>query len=103
MLGFGYATHVSENGGKLPQHGSNMAHLNTTCQHTNGVLVPVCLAVSSVLVQVVAAAKDPLRRPCLLFGEPGLQKDNLAALVHFGSPDRNKPMVQVRLVVVMAW
>lgn len=31
----------------------------------------------------------------LIFGEPGLEKDNVAALIHFGSPEHDKPMVQV--------
>jgi len=35
------------------------------------------------------------RRPVLLFGEPGLEKDNLAALVHFGSTSRREPMIQL--------
>lgn len=48
-----------------------------------------------VVLQVVTTARDPERKPCLIFGEPGLQKDNIAALLHFGGPDRNKPMVQV--------
>ena len=29
---------------------------------------------------------SPPRRPVLLFGEKGLEKQNLAALVHFGGP-----------------
>ncbi len=37
------------------------------------------------------------RGSVLVFGEPGLAKDNMAALVHFGSPDRDKPMAQVRV------
>jgi len=47
-------------------------------------------------VQILTAAKDPFRKPCLVFGEPGLEKDNIAALLHFGSADRTKPMIQVR-------
>lgn len=35
------------------------------------------------------------RRPVLIFGEPGLEKDNLAALVHFGSAQRRRPIIQV--------
>lgn len=35
------------------------------------------------------------RAPVLIFGEPGLEKDNIAALIHFGGPDHDKPMVQV--------
>lgn len=31
----------------------------------------------------------------LLFGEPGLEKDNLAALIHFGSPQRREPMIKL--------
>ena len=30
-----------------------------------------------------------------LFGEPGLEKDELAALIHFGSARRNSPMARV--------
>ncbi|HEY9616931.1 MAG TPA: sigma 54-interacting transcriptional regulator [Microcoleaceae cyanobacterium] len=35
------------------------------------------------------------RRPVLIFGEPGLGKDNIAALVHFGSDSRHDPMVKI--------
>jgi len=34
-------------------------------------------------------------QPVLIFGEPGLEKDNLAALIHYGSSQRRTPMVQV--------
>lgn len=43
--------------------------------------------------QVIQAAQH--RDPVLIFGEPGLEKDNLAALIHFSSPDRRKPIIQV--------
>ncbi|MBF2077545.1 MAG: sigma 54-interacting transcriptional regulator [Synechococcales cyanobacterium T60_A2020_003] len=35
------------------------------------------------------------RQPVLIFGEPGLEKDNIAALIHFGSGDRKQPMIKV--------
>ena len=35
------------------------------------------------------------RESVLLFGEPGLEKDNLAALIHFGSANRRQPIIQV--------
>ncbi|MEM7759769.1 MAG: cyclic nucleotide-binding domain-containing protein [Cyanobacteria bacterium P01_A01_bin.40] len=35
------------------------------------------------------------RESVLLFGEPGLEKDNLAALIHFGSATRRQPIIQV--------
>lgn len=38
---------------------------------------------------------DRQRRPVLIRGEPGLEKDNLAALIHFGSADRQELMVQL--------
>jgi polyferredoxin len=41
------------------------------------------------------ASADPDRRPVLISGEPGLEKDNLAALIHFGSPDRRLPLVRL--------
>jgi len=44
--------------------------------------------------EICAAARDPSRRPVLISGEPGLEKDNLAALVHFGSPDRQQLMLR---------
>ena len=44
---------------------------------------------------VRAAAADPQARPVLISGEPGLEKDNLAALIHFGSPRRRRLMARV--------
>jgi polyferredoxin len=41
------------------------------------------------------ASADPGRQPVLFCGEPGLEKDNLAALVHFGSRDRQQLMVRL--------
>jgi transcriptional regulator with AAA-type ATPase domain/NAD-dependent dihydropyrimidine dehydrogenase PreA subunit len=35
------------------------------------------------------------RAPVLIFGEPGLSKDNIGALIHFGSSDRQQPMIKV--------
>lgn len=43
--------------------------------------------------QIKQAAKS--RDTVLIFGEPGLEKDNLAALIHFGSADRRQPMIKV--------
>lgn len=43
--------------------------------------------------QIKQAAGD--RRPVLVFGEPGLEKDNAAALIHFSSQKRREPMIQV--------
>ncbi|MEM1368656.1 MAG: cyclic nucleotide-binding domain-containing protein, partial [Cyanobacteria bacterium P01_H01_bin.15] len=43
--------------------------------------------------QVIEAAKN--REPVLIFGEPGQEKDNLAALIHFGSAQRRLPLIQV--------
>ncbi len=42
-----------------------------------------------------AEPKDNRRAPILISGEPGLGKDNLAALIHFGSSNKAKPMIQV--------
>ena len=41
------------------------------------------------------ASSDPSTRPVLLVGEPGLEKDNLAALIHFGSRRRNHLMLRL--------
>lgn len=39
------------------------------------------------------AASD--RRSVLVFGEPGLEKDNAVGLIHFGSRDRKEPLIKV--------
>jgi transcriptional regulator with AAA-type ATPase domain/NAD-dependent dihydropyrimidine dehydrogenase PreA subunit len=43
--------------------------------------------------QIIKAAKD--REAVLIFGEPGLEKDNSAALIHFSSSDRRKPLIKI--------
>ncbi|MEL6460520.1 MAG: sigma 54-interacting transcriptional regulator [Cyanobacteria bacterium J06621_15] len=35
------------------------------------------------------------RESILIFGEPGLEKDNIAALIHFGSDSRRQPIIKV--------
>lgn len=42
------------------------------------------------------------RTSVLVFGEPGLEKDNTAALIHFGSRDRQEPMIKVNCEVLQA-
>jgi transcriptional regulator with AAA-type ATPase domain/NAD-dependent dihydropyrimidine dehydrogenase PreA subunit len=42
---------------------------------------------------VKKASQD--RQPVLIFGEPGLGKDNIAALIHFGSSDRQQPLIKI--------
>ncbi len=42
------------------------------------------------------------RTPVLIFGEPGLGKDNLAALIHFGSSNKAAPMIQVNCKTLRA-
>jgi len=43
--------------------------------------------------QIQAASQD--REPVIIFGEQGLEKDNMAALIHFGSNSRHEPIVKV--------
>ncbi|MDJ0736364.1 MAG: sigma 54-interacting transcriptional regulator [Nostocaceae cyanobacterium] len=43
--------------------------------------------------QIRQAASD--RKSVLIFGEPGLEKDNIAALIHFSSPQRRQPIIKV--------
>jgi transcriptional regulator with AAA-type ATPase domain/NAD-dependent dihydropyrimidine dehydrogenase PreA subunit len=50
--------------------------------------------------QIKDAASD--RQPVLVFGEPGLEKDNIAALIHFGSPGRRSPIIQVKCSALQA-
>jgi transcriptional regulator with AAA-type ATPase domain len=45
--------------------------------------------------QIVTASRDPTRRAAVVFGEPGLNKDNVAALLHFSSPARARPLIEV--------
>jgi polyferredoxin len=40
-------------------------------------------------------AADPGCGPVLICGEPGLAKDNLAALIHYGSPQRRRLMARI--------
>ncbi|MEM6255543.1 MAG: sigma 54-interacting transcriptional regulator [Cyanobacteria bacterium P01_D01_bin.156] len=42
------------------------------------------------------------RDPVLIFGEPGLEKDNLAALIHFGSAYKKQPMIKVNCKTLRA-
>jgi len=44
---------------------------------------------------VRSAAADPQAGPVLISGEPGLEKDNIAALIHFGSPRRRRLMARI--------
>jgi polyferredoxin len=46
------------------------------------------------------AAADPEARPVLISGEPGLEKDNLAALIHFGSPERRQLLVRLNCALL---
>ncbi|MFP4652845.1 MAG: sigma 54-interacting transcriptional regulator [Phormidium sp.] len=43
--------------------------------------------------KIKQAAKT--RDSVLIFGEPGLEKDNIASLIHYGSPQRREPMIQL--------
>jgi len=46
------------------------------------------------------AAQD--RKAVLILGEPGLEKDNAAALIHFGSPFRKEPMIKINCDTLQA-
>ena len=41
------------------------------------------------------AAADVQQRAVFILGEPGLEKDNIAALIHFGSPHRKELMLRL--------
>ncbi|GAQ91111.1 hypothetical protein KFL_007280100 [Klebsormidium nitens] len=45
--------------------------------------------------EIAQAARDMSRGPVLLFGEPGLEKDDFAALIFSGSPDSSKDFVRL--------
>lgn len=48
------------------------------------------------------AAADGQRRAVFILGEPGLEKDNLAALIHFGSPQRKELMLRLDAALLKA-
>lgn len=48
------------------------------------------------------ATHPPRRQPVLIFGEPGLNKDNLAALIHFGSSNKRELMIQINCETLRA-
>ena len=50
--------------------------------------------------QIKKAAED--RKSALIFGEPGLEKDNIATLIHFGSAYRREPVIKVDCSTVQA-
>jgi transcriptional regulator with AAA-type ATPase domain/NAD-dependent dihydropyrimidine dehydrogenase PreA subunit len=50
--------------------------------------------------QIKDAARN--QQPVLILGEPGLEKDNIAALIHFGSPWRREPMIQLNCATLQA-
>ena len=43
--------------------------------------------------EIRAASRD--RQPVTIFGEPGLNKNTIAALIHFSSPFRREPIIEV--------
>ncbi|PSI00210.1 sigma 54-interacting transcriptional regulator, partial [Synechococcus lacustris] len=45
--------------------------------------------------QLRLAANNKIEQPVLLMGEPGLEKDNLAALIHFSSAQRRLPLIRL--------
>jgi transcriptional regulator with AAA-type ATPase domain len=46
------------------------------------------------------AAEDPQGGPVLISGEPGLEKDNIAALIHFSSPARRQLMARLNCALL---
>jgi transcriptional regulator with AAA-type ATPase domain/NAD-dependent dihydropyrimidine dehydrogenase PreA subunit len=50
--------------------------------------------------QIRTAASDD--RSVLISGEPGLEKDNIAALIHFGSPRRHQPIITLKSALITA-
>ena len=50
--------------------------------------------------QIRTAANDD--KSVLISGEPGLEKDNIAALIHFGSKRRQQPMISLKSALITA-
>ena len=49
-----------------------------------------------------AQGEEPGQHNVLIFGEPGLNKDVLAALIHFGSKRRREPMIKLNCETLQA-
>ena len=49
----------------------------------------------SLRAAIAAASSNPDRQTVLISGEPGLEKDNIAALVHFGSRGRRSLLIRI--------
>jgi len=49
-----------------------------------------------------AAAAAPAAEPVLISGEPGLEKDNIAALIHYGSGSRKQPLLRLNGALLRA-
>jgi polyferredoxin len=49
-----------------------------------------------------SAAADPSGAPVLISGEPGLEKDNIAALIHYGSAARKQLLVRLNGALLRA-
>jgi polyferredoxin len=54
------------------------------------------------LRQAIRAAAEAGRGPVLISGEPGLEKDNLVALIHFGSSARKQLLVRLNCALLRA-
>jgi transcriptional regulator with AAA-type ATPase domain/NAD-dependent dihydropyrimidine dehydrogenase PreA subunit len=50
--------------------------------------------------QIRTAASDD--KSVLISGEPGLEKDNIAALIHFGSKRRHQPIISLKSALITA-
>jgi transcriptional regulator with AAA-type ATPase domain/NAD-dependent dihydropyrimidine dehydrogenase PreA subunit len=50
--------------------------------------------------QIKESARD--RRSVFILGEPGLEKDNIAALIHFSSATRREPIIKVNCVTLQS-
>ena len=48
------------------------------------------------------AAADVQQRAVFILGEPGLEKDNIAALIHFGSPQHKELMLRLDAALTKA-
>lgn len=50
--------------------------------------------------EIREASADALAAPVLISGEPGLEKDNIAALIHFGSVARHQVLVRLNCALL---
>ena len=92
--------HSEDNGGALPPAGCLLRLAPFLQQRIRRGVVGSSRYAHNLRRAIRDAAQDPQGRPVLISGEPGLEKDNIAALIHFSSPARRELMVRLNCALL---